>query len=422
MRILILSNFYPPHVIGGMEQRCKEAVDHLRRRGHHVWVLTSTHGSGGSPDPADRGIFRLLALESDLVRYRPLHFLRHWPQEEQRNRLHLRRIVAQWGPDLIFIWGMWNLSPALAQCAEDLMPGRVVYSFAQDWPAQPDMHTAFWQSPTERGWRNPVKQMLGEVALHRIRRERGEIKLRFEHSICVSAALREDLIDAGVPLGDCRVIYPGIDLNLFRPKSRQRQAAGLSLLYAGNVAAHKGVHTALEAMEIVVHEAERQHIHLTVAGAGHPDYRDRLQRMVTEKQLPPNITFIDWMQRAQMPSLMAQMDVLLFPSIWQEPFSRVVLEAMALGLVVIGTPTGGTREILEDGVNGLTFPAEDADALAAQILTVADDPGLRTKLAAKAQQTVVENYSIERMVDHMEAYLSEILARQRIVSHPVAVL
>lgn len=416
MRILLLSNFYPPHVIGGMEQRCKEAVDHLRRRGHQVWVLTSQHGSEDAPDPVEPDIFRLLTLESDLVQYRPLHFFRRWPREERANLAHLRRLVAEYAPDLIFIWGMWNLSPALAHCAEDLLPGRVVYSFAQDWPAQPDMHTAFWQSSTARGWRNPIKQMVGEVALQRLQRERGEIRLRFEHAICVSAALRQDLIEADVPLSDCRIIYPGIDLNIFRPTSTPTPTETLSLLYAGNVAPHKGVHTALEALEIVIHEAERQQIHLTIAGAGHPEYKDRLQHMVDRSGLAPYVTFIDWTPRAQMPDLMRKADVLLFPSIWEEPFSRVILEAMALGLVVIGTPTGGTREILKEGVNSLTFPAEDAAALAAQIVRLADDPDLQIRLAAAAQQEVAANYGIEQMVDSIEGYLLEILERQGTVT------
>ncbi|MBX2998549.1 MAG: glycosyltransferase family 4 protein [Caldilineaceae bacterium] len=416
MRIFVLSNFYPPHVIGGMEQRCKEAVDHLRSRGYQVWVLTSRYGADATPDPADYDVFRLLTLESDLVRYRPLHFFQRWPQEERENLAHVRRLVGEYAPDLIFIWGMWNLSPALAQLAEDLLPGRVVYSFAQDWPAQPDMHTAYWQTSPAHGWRNPAKRLLGKLALQRVQRERGEIHLRFEHAICVSEALRQDLIEAGIPLGDCRIIYPGIDLSVFRPTPRQKQTGQLSLLYAGNVAPHKGVHTALEALEIVVHEAERQHIHLTIAGAGHPEYKDRLQRMVESSGLQPYVTFIDWTPRAQMPDLMRKADVLLFPSIWEEPFSRVILEAMALGLVVIGAPTGGTREILKEGANGLTFPAEDASALAAQIVRLGDDPALASRLAAAAQQEVVASYGIEQMVDRIEGYLLEILERQGLVT------
>jgi glycogen synthase len=416
LRILVLSNFYPPHVIGGMEQRCKETVDHLRDRGHQVAVLTTTYGQDASGEIQEQDVYRLLALESDLLAYRPLHFFRFWQQQERQNLAHLRRLLAEITPDLIFIWGMWNLSPALAQCAEDLLPGRVLYSFAQDWPAQADTHAAFWQGSTRRGWRYPIKSLLGKLALQKVRRERGKIALRFEHAICVSAALYQDLIEAGVPLQECRIVYPGIDLNVFQAIPEQRKTEGLSLLYAGNVAAHKGVHTAVEAMQSIVCQQHRQDIHLTIAGGGHPEYVAHLQHMVAENGLSAYVTFIDWAPRAQMPTLMSNMDVLLFPSIWEEPFSRVILEAMALGLVVIGTPTGGTSEILEEGVNGLTFPAEDAETLALQIIKLADNPELRDRLAATAQQDVVTNYGIKQMVDHIEAYLLEILERQDIAS------
>jgi glycosyltransferase involved in cell wall biosynthesis len=70
--------------------------------------------------------------------------------------------------------------------------------------------------------------------------------------------------------------------------------------------------------------------------------------------------------------------------------------------VVIGTSTGGTREILLNGVNGLTFEAENAQLLALKIVQVIDDGELRAKLARAAHQTVVERFSLTRMVDEIE--------------------
>ena len=71
--------------------------------------------------------------------------------------------------------------------------------------------------------------------------------------------------------------------------------------------------------------------------------------------LDSKIRFVGQVDRYEMPSVMIEHDVLVFPSVWEEPLARVVQEAMASGLVVIGTVTGGTAEILRDGVTGLTF-------------------------------------------------------------------
>jgi glycosyltransferase involved in cell wall biosynthesis len=80
-------------------------------------------------------------------------------------------------------------------------------------------------------------------------------------------------------------------------------------------------------------------------------------------------------------------------------------EAMASGLVVVGTTTGGTLEILRDGETGLTFAPEDADGLAKQVARLITDPDLRCRLAQAGRQTVLENFTLDKMVKEIEAYL-----------------
>lgn len=110
-----------------------------------------------------------------------------------------------------------------------------------------------------------------------------------------------------------------------------------------------------------------------------------------------------------MPAVFAEHDVLLFPSIWSEPLARIVQEAMACGLVVIGTSTGGTGEILQDGVNGLIFASEDARMLAKKILRVSSDQELRNELSQAARKTVENKFSLDRMVDEIEDSFSQLL-------------
>ena len=113
-----------------------------------------------------------------------------------------------------------------------------------------------------------------------------------------------------------------------------------------------------------------------------------------------------------MPRVIEAHDVLVFPSIWPEPLARIIQEAMVCGLVVIGTTTGGTREILLDGVNGLTFEVENAQMLAEKIVQVIDDGGLRAKLARAARQTVVERFNLTRMVDEIEENFNWLLTQK----------
>jgi glycogen(starch) synthase len=93
---------------------------------------------------------------------------------------------------------------------------------------------------------------------------------------------------------------------------------------------------------------------------------------------------------------------LIFPSEWPEPLARMTQEAMSSGAVVIGTTTGGTGEILEDGVTGLVFAPGDAAGLAARIRQLRSDPALFARLASAARQRVEEQFRFDRMVDQVE--------------------
>jgi glycosyltransferase involved in cell wall biosynthesis len=173
--------------------------------------------------------------------------------------------------------------------------------------------------------------------------------------------------------------------------------------------AEKGVHTTIEALGRLIADGHGGRVELTQIGAGHPAYEAQLKGLIEEGGLGDHVLHADPVPREDFPAFLAQYDVLLFPSIYEEPFARVVQEAMAAGLVVIGTTTGGTPEILEDGVNGLAFPPGDAAALAGAVVRLLETPGLAGELAAKGRRTVFERFSQEWMVDRVEAYLEGIL-------------
>jgi hypothetical protein len=101
-----------------------------------------------------------------------------------------------------------------------------------------------------------------------------------------------------------------------------------------------------------------------------------------------------------MPGIFAAHDIFLFPSIWEEPLARVVQEAMACGLVVIGTDTGGTPELLAHGHNGLVFSAGDAPDLARSLETAIADQHRFASLSQNARRTVETHFTMERMIDY----------------------
>jgi glycogen synthase len=265
--------------------------------------------------------------------------------------------------------------------------------------------------PTQRWFLRLPKRALSKVAMKLIAEE-GQPDLKLEQVICVSARVRDLLVEAGLPIQHARIIHGGTDVERFLSVRKRDYCCGpLKLLYAGQLVQHKGVHTAIEAMARLVNARGIDQINLTLVGAGHPDYEAFLRDLVDAERLNSYVTFHGPVSKDEVPAIFQQFDVLVFPSIYEEPLARITQEAMASGLVVVGTTTGGTQEILRDGETGLTFAPEDADGLADQVARLITDPDLGCRLAHAGRQTVLENFTLDRMVNEIEAYLLECLAR-----------
>jgi glycosyltransferase involved in cell wall biosynthesis len=388
-----------------------EAVDGLAKRGHEVSVLTSTYGY--DHECVDGNIHRLLTLEGDLQFYK-MKDAWTYPRRNQRNLYHLRRLIEEQKPDIVFIWGMWNLSNRLAQEAERLMGSHVVYYLANPWPIEANMHKAFWDAPATSVAKNIAKKALRIPARLLLHGEWENVPLRFDHAPCCSAAQRDQLLKAGVPLKDAPVIYEGVDLNVYLAQAEKRthQCDGvLSLVFVGILAEHKGVHTALEALHQLP-EGKRRRVHLTILGKGHESYTERLHRLVDEYQLSEYVTFQPPIPRSELPEFLGRFDVLLLTSIWAEPLARIMQEGLASGMVVIGSATGGTAETIVSGRNGLLFKAGDAIQLAHHIDYLLVKPLVRRALADGGVKTAKQRFDINVMVDELEKYLEQVHAKK----------
>ncbi len=245
-----------------------------------------------------------------------------------------------------------------------------------------------------------------------LRREAKQSLPKFENAFCVSDALRRSLTSLGAPVSNAGVIHNGIDLSGFAGAFERKRGSGPSegfrLLYAGRLSPDKGAHTAVNAVARLVRQG-RSNLTLSIVGEGHPEYCASLLDIVRSDGLEERVLFHDRVPRNRMPEVLKAHDALIFPSVCVEALPRMPQEAMACGLTVIGTATGGTEELLVEGETGLTFLPEDEVGLAAQISRLLDDPELRSRLADAAFQLIERKFAIERMVDQIEARLSAIV-------------
>jgi glycogen synthase len=415
MRILFLSNLYPPYELGGYEQWCSEIANNLIDRGHEISVLTSLHGvkngfEGGQPE-----VTRSLYLETGTDYYRPLEFFFRRPFQEKWNLKELSRKIDQFRPDVMLVWGMWNLSRNIPYWAEKWMPGRVLYFISSYWPMDMDPHKAYWQLPTRRPMLEWIKRPMRGLALSILRKEGYPPRLKFEHAVCCSEYVRDTLVKNGKIPVESGVLLGGVDPEPFLTNSN---AAGdneknhnqpLRLLYFGRLSPDKGVHTAVEALGVLKQRGVHHLVELTIVGGGHPAYQAELRNMVVQLELGDKVRFTGHVPREEIPALLGQYDIYLFTSIWPEPMARSVMEAMAAGLLVIGTEVGGQTEMLHHCQNALTFKSGDGIELSERILTVLEDKSLRKQLAKAGQEMVLERFTLDRMSEDIEQLCQAVL-------------
>ncbi len=233
-------------------------------------------------------------------------------------------------------------------------------------------------------------------------RARHDFPGRFEPTdveswIIISERTRRKALAAGVPMERTQLLAPGPDDARFFPVAPHEWRG--ELLYSGRLHPDKGIEHVVAAM------AALPEMRLQVKGGGDPRYRAKLEAIVADLGVGDRITFLGGGDFDKVPALYAACDAVLFPSVWDEPWGLVPLEAMAVGRPVVASGVGGTREYLDDGVNALVVPPADADAIANAVRRLAADPALRDRLreggAATAARFRYVDF-LDAMCDHIE--------------------
>jgi glycosyltransferase involved in cell wall biosynthesis len=215
-----------------------------------------------------------------------------------------------------------------------------------------------------------------------------------ESVICNSQAVEKSLL-ALEPEMKTYVSYPIVDTPLRTPPKR-RPGEQMRAVLVGVFAQSKGQHLAMEA--IAVARKAGVDIELALIGAGnHKPLRKLARRLGVDDLVSihgPTRDLGRYWSAAHVGLMCSEC----------EAFGRVTVEAMRAGLPVCGTDSGGTPEIIDPGVNGLLSPAGDANALAANLMTLESDEHLRRNLAFRAAETT-ERFERDHYGDELAAIL-----------------
>jgi glycosyltransferase involved in cell wall biosynthesis len=254
----------------------------------------------------------------------------------------------------------------------------------------------------------------------------GQFRIGMEqvsHLLAISNQTRLDWLARGFSPDAIDVVYNGIDASKFERHDEPgaaRDALGLPrapllVTYAGRLHPAKGVETLIAAVGLV---ARTRPCHLVLAGRpaimndvdGRPrDYLAELHAVAERAGIASSITWIE--HQRDMPTLLRASDLTVLPSLWSEPFGRVVIESMACETPVVASRVGGIPEILTGEFARGLFEAGRADSLAATIDAFStwrtDDP----ELGRRARVHVATRFTIDRTVDGVERALVRTIER-----------
>lgn len=428
MRILVISNLYPPLHAGTFDFRCEAVTDALRTRGHQTHVLTSRYGL--STEQRDPDIERRLQINGWFEQPLLTSFNEVKELEIFNNQV-VRETIANYLPELIFVWSLQGLSkslifnlrntnlPTVYNVSDDWLSDRIREDPWLDWwnrPKVPLAHSMMRKAMEGTGQRDklnesaPTRMMKGYERVPELFGENAQPApgsigaFHFDRLYFCSQALRARAELAGFRVAHADVIYPGIPTDKFWCEPKPSGAVPKKFLIVSRLDGSSGVMTALQGLKLARdHNIQAQ---LSIYGRGGSEHMAQMRSYVVQHSLPVEFLQVSTQQK-DLAQVYRQHDGFIYCSESDEPFALAPLEAMASGLPVIGARSGGTQEMLRPGENCWSYAPGDALALASRIQEVQTQPVLRAQIVETAQTEVMTRFSESSMLDQIETYLQD---------------
>jgi glycosyltransferase involved in cell wall biosynthesis len=391
MKLMVLSPLYAPHQVGGAEKIAQILSEALSARGHECVVVTTRRETGMQESMRNGVRVHAIGLRNIYWPYGGEH-LSSWlkPAWHLVNRynpamgLDVGRLLDRERPDVLHTHGLTGFSPSAWAVAR-----------ARSIPVVHTLHDYSLACPKAsmfRGGGNCSRQCHDCRLLTLPARQQSQ---SVQAVVGVSRYTLRRHLQLGYfgssPLQ--RVIHNGLPGTVPSAPAPRPQGTRLRLGFVGRLVQPKGIETLLRAMRAL----EPASCELVVAGRVDGQDAQRLRELA-----PANVTFTGFVEPDE---LYRRIDLLVVPSIWQDPLPTTAIEAMRCGVPAVVSDRGGLRDIVVDGVTGRVYPADDPDGLRRAIQEFIDQPG-RAAAMAPAVLARAAHFGVERMAGEYEEVLA----------------
>lgn len=414
MRILVISNFYPPYHAGGYGVLCYRISEGLRLAGHDVVVLTTKVPSGKCQDAEDMLSETKVIRRLRIVPAQPLGKLVF---TTLLNHMSIRSVLGREKPDVIYTFGVDGIGyPAYADANLSGVP--TVTMMGDTWLAQALTDLIRfdpWIAVTCRQELSRTKTFLRK-ALRCLGRVFGiysdPVPLPVRHVHIISHFLEEALRSVGsriqekctyipIPLG-----YPFFDVAGVPVGHSGIREHPLRALFVSRMEEGKGPDTAIKAIAAAVRVGID--MRLTFCGLNLEKMRPTLDTWAREAGVYDRIHYASATTDKALVNLYRTHDVFLFPSRIVEGFGIVCAEAMACGLPIIGSTSGGQQDLILDGQTGFLTAPSDHEKIGQLLAMLSRDRRLVESMSKAALQMVQRHFA-PKVLAQIEGSLREVV-------------
>jgi glycosyltransferase involved in cell wall biosynthesis len=383
-RICLVTHYFPPHV-GGIEKVAFEQSKHLAKMGYQITVLTSKSHKKDADSAVERVKvlhYPALGLAEKIGLPYPIPWLKAYPL--------FKAVIKKC--DIVQAHGHPYPSSLLAR--------KVAKQFKK--PFIVTQHNTFIDYDS---WLNLVES-LNDWAIG------ATVLKKADKVIAVSGATREYVLKLGADKKKTSVIYNGVDEEFFHPIDRERCREKLGLpkndtiiLSVRRLVYKNGLNTLIEAASHLVRK--RHNILFLLVGTG-PD-RGFIEKRIKELRLSNNVKLAGLAADEQLPYYYNAADCFVIPSSSGEGLPMVLLEAMACGLPLISTISGGTAEIIREDVNGFLAPPRDSEALAKAIIKAISSREANLAIGKENRRTIEKRFTWDNNMEQLKKIYKEYL-------------
>lgn len=395
LRILVLSNLYPPAVRGGYEIECDTVVTHLRER-HEVLVLTSREGRCAAG--AETGVVRELPFiphRRTIKLLAPLHAL--------RGALTTRRVLREFRPDVIYIWNGAMIPQVSIRIAQGVgVP--VLFRVCEHWFGRLYDTDLFMRGLRQAGVLGALMKAVNRLPLLRVQ-ARGALPAAISWN---SEALRRmtPMPDTVTPTIE-RVTPPATLQGERLVGLERRPSAEITIGCIGRVEPRKGTDVAVRATALLA-EKHGVRARLLVVGAGGEDFLAELRELAAGLAIGGQVELLGSRDAAGLAELFASLHAVIVPSVWEEPAGLVAVEAALARVPVVASSVGGIPEMIGEDGEALLCPPGDAEAFAAALAATFADPAATATRVAKAFERA-QSLRVGPYLESMDSFLAEAL-------------